>query len=269
MPCNPGLSGGIPLGFEKLRRCTRRYSAQRDEFHLVKVDSRPCAVQIVRAFCDDCVTNTSTMFSLQKLLGKEDKFFDLLEASAEEGRGSVQALKKLVQAPEKTKSLDDFILSRRRDKAITAEISEALCTSFVTALEREDIEALSNSLYKIPKTVEKIGERILMAPQFLHGMDLGRQVEMLEKATDTVVNMLKELRKGVRLENIKQQNDRLQLIEGEADKLVLDLMRGLYTGQTEGVRLVFLKDLFELLEKVTDRCRDAGNVMTHIVLKNS
>src|SRR6266478_4164029 len=171
------------------------------------------------------------MFSLQKLLGKEDKFFDLLEASAGEGRGSVEALKKLIEHPEKSKSLEEFILSRRRDKAITAQISEALCTTFVTALEREDIEALSNSLYKIPKTVEKIGERILLAPHFLKGIDLSRQVEMLEKATDTVLSMMKELRKGVKLEKIKQQNDRLQLIEGEADKLVLDLMRGLYSGQ--------------------------------------
>lgn len=209
------------------------------------------------------------MFSLQKLLGKEDKFFDLLEASAREGCSSVEALKKLIQSPETTKSLEDFILSRRRDKAITAQIRDALCTTFVTALEREDIEALSNSLYKIPKTVEKIGERILLAPHFLKGIDLSRQVDMLEKATGTVLAMLKELRKGVKLEKIKEQNDLLQLIEGEADKLVLDLMRGLYTTQTEGVRLVFLKDLFELLERVTDRCRDAGNVMTHIILKNS
>ena len=147
------------------------------------------------------------MFSLQKLLGKEDKFFDLLEASAEEGRSSVQALKSLIQNPEKTKSLEDFILSRRRDKAITAQISEALCTTFVTALEREDIEALSNSLYKIPKTVEKIGERILLAPHFLKGVDLSRQVEMLEKATATVLTMLKELRKGAKVDKIKQHND--------------------------------------------------------------
>ena len=39
--------------------------------------------------------------------------------------------------------------------------------TFITALEREDIEALSNALYKIPKTVEKFCERILLAPQFV------------------------------------------------------------------------------------------------------
>jgi uncharacterized protein Yka (UPF0111/DUF47 family) len=30
-----------------------------------------------------------------------------------------------------------------------------------------------------------------------------------------------------------------------------------------------LKDLYDLLEKVIDRCRDAGNVIAQIVLKNS
>ena len=209
------------------------------------------------------------MFSLQKLLGKEDKFFDLLEASAQEARRSVQALKHLTQAPQQQKTLDEFVLSRRKEKAINAEISEALCTTFVTALEREDIESLSNALYKIPKTVEKIGERILLAPQLLGSIDLSTQVDMLEKATDTVAAMLKDLRGSIKLNQIKNHNDRLQHIEGEMDKMVLELLKGLYSGQVEGGKVVFLKDLYELLEKVSDRCRDAGNVITQIVLKSS
>jgi len=209
------------------------------------------------------------MFSLQRLLGKEDKFFDLLEASAQEGCASVQALKKLVANPTQANVLDDFALSRRKDKAITAEISEALCTTFVTALECEDIEALSIALYKIPKTIEKIGERIEIAHQHLKGIDISRQLDMLEKATETVLVMLKELRGGVKLERMKDINDRLQHVEGQADKLVLELLKELYSGKVSDVQVVFLKDLYELLEKVTDRCRDAGNVITQIVLKNS
>ena len=30
-----------------------------------------------------------------------------------------------------------------------------------------------------------------------------------------------------------------------------------------------LKDLFQLLEKVVDRCRDTGNIVVHVILKNS
>jgi hypothetical protein len=209
------------------------------------------------------------MFSLQRLLGKEDKFFDLLEASAAEAQHSVQALKHLTESTRQNQSLDEFVLSRRKEKAITSQISEALCTTFVTALEREDIEALANALYKIPKTVEKIGERILLAPQQLQGIDLSRQIVMLEKATALVGNMLKALRKGVKLHEIKDLNDRLQYVEGEMDKLMLEVLRGLYTGQAQGSQVVFLKDLYELFEKVPDRCRDAGNVISHIVLKNS
>ena len=209
------------------------------------------------------------MFSLQKLLGKEDRFFDLLEASAQESRTSVQALIRFIRNPDELKSLDEFILSRRKEKKINDEISEALCTSFVTALEREDIEALSVALYKIPKTIEKIGERILLAPQLLEGFDLTRQIVMLEKATDTVVKMIQELRQGVNMESIKECNDQLQVVEGEGDKLILDLLRSLYSGEHDAIQVVFMKDIFELLEKVLDRCRDAGNVINHIVLKNS
>src|SRR5829696_2166344 len=114
------------------------------------------------------------MFSLQKFLGKEDKFFDLLEASAQESRASVESLMRFVANAIQTRTLDDFVLSRRKEKKINDQISEALCKTFVTALEREDIEALSVALYKIPKTVEKIAERILIAPHFLNGVDLSR-----------------------------------------------------------------------------------------------
>ncbi len=209
------------------------------------------------------------MFSLQKLLGKEDKFFDLLEASAEEARTSVRTLIKYLETPEQLKALDEFIATRRKDKAITAQISEALCTTFVTSLEREDIEALSNSLYKIPKTVEKAAERITLGPSFLKGVNLSHGVELLRQATDLVLLMIQELRKGVHLERIKAHNDELQALEAEADDVLLELLRGLYCSQHDTVKVVFLKDLYELLEKVADRCRDAGNVINHIVLKNS
>ena len=48
------------------------------------------------------------MFSLQRLLGKEDKFFSLLEASAQEARTSVQALVRLGQGADQPVVLDEF-----------------------------------------------------------------------------------------------------------------------------------------------------------------
>jgi uncharacterized protein Yka (UPF0111/DUF47 family) len=209
------------------------------------------------------------MFSLQKLLGKEDKFFRLLEASAEEARTSVQALVKLSKDLDKPVALDEFAYSRHKDKQITQEISAAVYTTFVTALEREDIEDLSNALYKIPKTVEKFSERILLAPEHVRGIDFSKQISLLERATDIVLEMVKALHYGMNLERIKELNDKLQFLEGEADKHMMSLYKDLFGGKHEPVQVIVLKDLYELLEKIIDRCRDAGNVVGHIVLKNS
>src|ERR1700722_4547621 len=155
------------------------------------------------------------MFSLQKLLGKEDKFFDLLEASAEEARASVQALVKLAKNPEQTTLLYEFIQARRKEKQIRAQISEAVYTTFVTALEREDIENLSHALYRIPKTVEKFGERLLLTPDQVAGVDFSKQINLLEQATDVVREMVRSLRRGANLEEIRSLNDKMQYLEGE------------------------------------------------------
>src|SRR5438874_769280 len=84
-------------------------------------------------------------------------------------------------------------------------------------LEREDIEALSTALYKIPKATEKFAEHFIVGAQQLRDVDFTRQVGMLEQATDTVLGMVRQLRRIQELEKIKNLNERLQYIEGEAD----------------------------------------------------
>src|SRR5207249_7124896 len=118
------------------------------------------------------------MLSIQKILGRDEKFFDLLEASAQEEDASVHHLIAFLERLEKKdspQSLEEFVRSRRKDKQITQELSEQLCKKFITPLEREDIQALAAALYRIPKTVEKIGERVLICPEDLHGRDLDRK----------------------------------------------------------------------------------------------
>ncbi len=209
------------------------------------------------------------MFSLQKLLGKDDKFFRLMEGSAEEARASIRTLSATLKASQEKRSLDGFVEARRKEKQITQELSEHLARTFVTPLEREDIQALGNSLYKIPKSVEKFGERLMFSGEHVRDVSFAKQVSMLEKAGDIVVTLVQELRKGVNLEKVKGQNDQLQQIEGDADNLMLELLRDLYNGDHSAMRVIVLKDLYELLEKVFDRCRDVGNIVFHIVLKHS
>lgn len=212
------------------------------------------------------------MFSITKLLGHDEKFFDLLEASAQQADSSVHHLVALLARLEQhdsPQSLDEFVHSRRKDKQITQELTEQLCKTFVTPLEREDIQALGAALYKIPKTVEKIGERILICPADLAGRTFRKHLELLDQAAEAVLAMVKELRKGTDAATAREMNSRLQKIEGEADQLELDMLRDLYHGDYESKQIIFLRDLYELLEKVIDRCRDAGNIILQVVLKYS
>ena len=209
------------------------------------------------------------MFSLQKLLGKEDMFFGLLEASALEAHNSVATLVQLSRALDEPVQLEAFANARRKDKEITGQICNAVYTTFITALEREDIEALALALYRIPKTVEKFGERILLVPQHVKGVDFSQKIKYVEQATECIVNLVKSLRAGINLDEVKKWNDRLQQIEGDADKAIMELYRDLFSGRHDALRVIVLKDLYELLEKVIDRCRDVGNVISQIVLKNS
>jgi len=100
-------------------------------------------------------------------------------------------------------------------------------------------------------------------------VDFTSRAVMLEKGCEVIAEMVGLLRKGMPLDKMKELNDRMQAIEGEADRLILDLYRDLFTKENDTARLLLRKDLFEMLEKAIDRCRDAGNVIYAIALKNS
>jgi uncharacterized protein Yka (UPF0111/DUF47 family) len=208
------------------------------------------------------------MFSLQTIFGKGDKFFVLLESAADAAVQSARALRELVKEDGSEPSLAEFKLARQKEKEISETISRELVDTFVTALEREDIEALGNAIYRIPKTVEKFADRYALATGKLSQIDFGPRAEMLEQAAVLVAEMVGELRK-MQHDRMKGLYDRLRNVEAEADRLILEMYRDLYSGKYEGLQVLLIKDFFELLEKAIDRCREAGVVAYHIVLKNS
>jgi uncharacterized protein Yka (UPF0111/DUF47 family) len=166
------------------------------------------------------------MFSLQTIFGKGDKFYGLLEASAAAARESTRALVELLAAPPAQRSLEKFKLARQREKDLAAQISQELVNTFVTALEREDIDALSSALYKIPKIVEKFAERYTLASERLGDVDFTSRAAMLERACEVIEQMVGLLRKGMNIDTSKALNDKMQAIEAEADRLILELYEG-------------------------------------------
>jgi uncharacterized protein Yka (UPF0111/DUF47 family) len=213
------------------------------------------------------------MLSLKKLFGKDEKFFDLLEAGADEARASVELFGQYLQALASGSgtgvSNDEFIQSRRKEKRLRQQMTDELGRTFVTPLEREDIEALSFALYRIPKQIEKIMERIGIYPGKLPATAFVRQAELMLQAADAVAFMVKQLRGGTTMEKIQEASDRLQFAEGEADKVMITLLKEIYHGPCDAKELVILQKIFEMVEQGVDRCRNAGNIVVQIVLKHS
>jgi uncharacterized protein Yka (UPF0111/DUF47 family) len=208
------------------------------------------------------------MFSLFK---KDDTFYNLLEASAAEARACALLLKDVIPhlGGDTSAQLDAIRQSRRKHKKLTQGITEELCKTFITPLDREDIESLNSALNKVPKTVEKIAERLSVCPvKFTHDI-VSKQLSLLEQATSEVVSMVGLLRKKAGIDKIQDMQDRLQHIEGDGDKMLMDLLKQLYNGKVDPIEVIILKDLYELLERAIDRCRDAGNVVFQVVLKYS
>jgi uncharacterized protein Yka (UPF0111/DUF47 family) len=91
---------------------------------------------------------------------------------------------------------------------------------------------------------------------------------MLEQAAGVVVEMVADLR-HMNLDRMTALNERLRSLENEADRLMLELYRDIYSGRLDNLQMFLLKEFFEILEKAIDRCREAGVVAYQIVLKNS
>ena len=208
------------------------------------------------------------MFSLQTIFGQGKQFYALLDEAADAAHASTQALYEMLKTPAREPSLDAFKLARQRERDASARISQALVDNFMTPIEREDIEALGSALYKIPKQVERFADRYALARHRLEGIDFAPRAAMHEKAAAVVVEMVKELR-HLRLEPMKQLNDKLRVLETEADRLILELHRDIYSGRLDAGEMFLLKEFFEILEKAIDRCREAGVVAYEIALKNS
>lgn len=210
------------------------------------------------------------MFSLQKFFCRDEKFFDLIEALAQSSSSSVKTLAHFLLNPGDVASVDGIVQKRRKSKELSDEIAHQLCVSFITPFEREDIEALTSSLTKISKTSEKFISQYFLFRDAIKHDDFNRQSNLLEQSADLLYEMVKKLRKNPNVEQIKEMNSNLLNFEAESDRIMLLFMQELFNkADTSMVNLLANKNLQELQEKLTERFRDAGNVVFRIVLKYS
>ncbi|MDD4871898.1 MAG: pit accessory protein [Kiritimatiellae bacterium] len=209
------------------------------------------------------------MNQLKKLFDNDDRFFALLEASVMEAQNSIKLLNDMIKNPENSPTLDEFMQARNNDRHISMELTEELCKTFMTPLASEDIERLSLALYEIPETVKKFSEKFLLCRDYIQEMDFAKQINILDQATNIVVQMIKKLRSRSHIEELSNENDSLHALEHETEQLILEQRKNLNNSKQDSLKALTVLDLSEMLEEISDRCHLAGNIIFQIALKYS
>lgn len=209
------------------------------------------------------------MFSLQRTLGRPREFFGLLEQSAILGAESVAALRNMVASRTSAPTLEPFVTARRKDKEIINRLDAMLIQVFVTPIEREDIHAVANQLYRLPKTVEKFAERYDIVWQKVGDYDFALVAQMIEGGAKIVVEMVQNMQAGGGLAEIKALDARLSQIEADAGKVILDALRRIYEPGGDPLREIIAQDLYHILSDCIEVCRSIGRTLALVIHKNS
>jgi uncharacterized protein len=209
-----------------------------------------------------------------RFMPKEGKFFDLFNAHAEQivlgGQALVALMSALNHSEEEAAKLCETIntIENRADK-ITHETMTQLHKSFITPLDREEIHHLITGLDDILDLIQDSAQTIAL-------YDIRRVSPEAIKLAEIVLSCCERVSSAVALlpsmdngPEILKLCDAIDHLESDADVVMRDAMSKLFRDEPDVRELIKFKEIYELLENVTDRCEDVANIIEGIVLENS
>ncbi len=150
---------------------------------------------------------------------------------------------------------------------VVHEIQDRLSKTFITPIDREDIDTLSclyddilDYTYTIVNKLYAYGINEIPHPIITFSEIILKSVKALNKDFN---NMRK-----LNLEKIEQHNIEVHFLENEGDELLNKTVAELFK-QKDIIMIIKHKELYEDLEQLTDICEDVSNLLRGIVLKHS
>jgi len=211
-----------------------------------------------------------SMTAFERIFEKDPGVYNVLERSAKAAQESVAILLRfLPHAQHQTgvQIMAELAAVRREHKRIREQITDELWKTLAARLELEDIELLSSALYKVTKNVEKVAERLVIAPPAADCSRIDAPVQSLAQGSSLVTEMVGQFQHERRCDRVREAYARLQEIEDEADKAIQALLREIYDAHRDPRELIYWTDLLELLAKSIERCREAANGSFTFALK--
>jgi uncharacterized protein len=203
---------------------------------------------------------------------REERFHDLLSKDTENLLKGARLFAEIARAG----SLEDRRVKTVQLKAIehqgddvTRLVFEALNSTFITPLDREDIRALASDLDDILDHLESVA-------QYLTIFELEESPEGLRQFSEILVAMCEEIDKATSLvwdlSNERQIHGalvRISELENQGDSLYSTVMADLFRDGRGPIEILKWKEVFEGLEEACDRCKDFADVLGSVVIKNA
>jgi predicted phosphate transport protein (TIGR00153 family) len=150
---------------------------------------------------------------------------------------------------------------------LTHDLIKMLNKSFVTPFDREDIYALSGALDDIMDLIDASAQRIVMYNVEKPTPEAKELAFIILKSCQTLARAVALL--GGKLEPIYEYCVEVNALENEADRVCREAVSRLFDEEKDPIQLIKWKEIYETLERATDKCEDAANILESVVVKNA
>jgi uncharacterized protein len=159
--------------------------------------------------------------------------------------------------------------SKREAKKALEIITQEICRTLITPFDREDIQQFAVVLYHIPKLIDKITVRLLTHDMYSFNGDFNTFVAIIERQAEAMSAVLQEFSGKLNTKTVNAKAAILHELEDQGDVVLGQLIASSFHDIADVRELILRKDIYEMLEDVTDQYRDAANVALQIILKHS
>lgn len=212
-------------------------------------------------------------FSLSKLFSPKDKlFYGLFEEVANNGAIMAEQLAALVAETDYNKRstmikpIED--LEHANDE-LTHRIFTELGRNFITPFDREDIHHLASALDDIADYIYSSAKKIKLYQINPNDDGIQRLAELIVQSTREVRQAVGELRDMKNIRKITDSLVKINSIENQADDISDMFIERLFSMEPDAKEIIKKREIYQVLEDVTDKCEDAANVIESIIVKYS
>lgn len=207
---------------------------------------------------------------LKFFMPKNRVFFELFEQVADNCARMGTVLKDVVAETDfdrrgsLIKQIED--LEHANDE-LTHSIFTELGRNFITPFDREDIHYLATSLDDIADYIYASAKKINFYRVNPNDMGMQKMADLIEQGAMQICIAVKELRDMKNMRNITEALVKINSIENQADDVFDMSIERLFATEPDAKEVIKKREIYQVMEIVTDKCEDASNVIESIIIK--